>query len=71
MDVLYGLHPVEEAIRAGVRQIDPVSVAREREAVEAQRWEEANRESRRVAQVLKALVAQVEDATRLLKQVGD
>jgi 23S rRNA (guanosine2251-2'-O)-methyltransferase len=32
MDVLYGLHPVEEAIRAGVRQFDHVSVAREREA---------------------------------------
>jgi 23S rRNA (guanosine2251-2'-O)-methyltransferase len=31
MDVLYGIHPVEEAIRAGVRQIDHVSVARERE----------------------------------------
>jgi len=31
MDVLYGLHPVEEAIRAGVRQVDHVSVARERE----------------------------------------
>jgi 23S rRNA (guanosine2251-2'-O)-methyltransferase len=32
MDVLYGLHPVEEAIRAGVRQIDHVTVARERDA---------------------------------------
>jgi len=32
MDVLYGLHPVEEAIRAGTRQLDHVSVAREREA---------------------------------------
>ena len=32
MDVLYGLHPVEEAIRAGVRAIDHVSVARERES---------------------------------------
>jgi 23S rRNA (guanosine2251-2'-O)-methyltransferase len=32
MDVLYGLHPVEEAIRAGARQVDHVSVAREREA---------------------------------------
>ena len=32
MDVLYGLHPVEEALRAGVRQIDHVSVARERES---------------------------------------
>ena len=31
MDVLYGLHPVEEAIRAGSRQIDHISVARERE----------------------------------------
>jgi 23S rRNA (guanosine2251-2'-O)-methyltransferase len=31
MDVLYGLHPVEEAIRAGVRQLDHISVARERE----------------------------------------
>ena len=31
MDVLYGLHPVEEAIRARVRQLDHVSVARERE----------------------------------------
>ena len=32
MDVLYGLHPVEEALRAGARQIDHISVAREREA---------------------------------------
>jgi 23S rRNA (guanosine2251-2'-O)-methyltransferase len=32
MDVLYGLHPVEEAIRAGVRQLDHVSIARERES---------------------------------------
>jgi 23S rRNA (guanosine2251-2'-O)-methyltransferase len=31
MDVLYGLHPVEEAIRAGSRQLDHVSVGRERE----------------------------------------
>ena len=30
MDVLYGLHPVEEALRAGVRRIDHISVARER-----------------------------------------
>lgn len=39
MDVLYGLHPVEEAIRAGVRQIDHVSVAREREARRDPRFE--------------------------------
>jgi 23S rRNA (guanosine2251-2'-O)-methyltransferase len=32
MEVLYGLHPVEEALRAGARTFDHVSVAREREA---------------------------------------
>ena len=32
MDVLYGLHPVEEAIRARAHEVDHVSVAREREA---------------------------------------
>src|SRR3984957_2286330 len=30
MEVLYGLHPVEEAIRSGSRQLDHVRVARER-----------------------------------------
>ena len=30
MDVLYGLHPVEEAIRSGARRLDFVVVARER-----------------------------------------
>lgn len=30
MDVLYGLHPVEEALRAGKRRFDHVLVARER-----------------------------------------
>jgi 23S rRNA (guanosine2251-2'-O)-methyltransferase len=30
MEVLYGLHPVEEAIRSGSRRLDHVSVARER-----------------------------------------
>ena len=32
MDVLYGLHPVSEAVRARPGQLDRVSVAREREA---------------------------------------
>lgn len=32
MDVLYGLHPVEEALRAGIRPLDHVAVARERES---------------------------------------
>src|SRR5579875_2888318 len=31
MDVLYGVHPVEEALRAGTRAVDHVSVSRERE----------------------------------------
>jgi 23S rRNA (guanosine2251-2'-O)-methyltransferase len=31
MELLYGLHPVEEALRAGTRPIDHISVARERE----------------------------------------
>jgi len=31
MEVLYGLHPVEEALRAGKRRIDQVLVARERQ----------------------------------------
>jgi 23S rRNA (guanosine2251-2'-O)-methyltransferase len=30
MEVLYGLHPVEEAIRSGARHLDHISVARER-----------------------------------------
>jgi 23S rRNA (guanosine2251-2'-O)-methyltransferase len=30
MEVLYGLHPVEEAIRSGSRKLDHVSLARER-----------------------------------------
>ena len=30
MEVLYGLHPVEEAIRSGARRLDHVVVARER-----------------------------------------
>ena len=38
MDVLYGFNPVSEALRAGGREIDHVSVAREREArLEAER----------------------------------
>lgn len=32
MDVLYGLHPVNEALRARAEQLDHVSIAREREA---------------------------------------
>jgi len=35
MEVLYGLHPVEEAIRAGIRPLDHVSVAQEKAARDA------------------------------------
>ena len=38
-----------------------------REAVEAQHYEEANRQSARLAQALRALASQIEEATRLLK----
>ena len=38
-----------------------------REAVEAQHYDEANRQARRLAQSLRALAGQVEEATRLLK----
>ena len=38
-----------------------------REAVEAQHWEEANQQARHVAQALRALTAQVDEAARLLK----
>jgi N-acetylated-alpha-linked acidic dipeptidase len=38
-----------------------------REAAEAQKWDEANREAKRVAAALKAMTAQVEEATRLLR----
>jgi N-acetylated-alpha-linked acidic dipeptidase len=37
-----------------------------REAAEAQHWEEANREAKRVTAALHAITAQVEEATRLL-----
>ena len=37
-----------------------------REAVDAQHWEEANQQARRLAQVLKSMTARVEEATKLL-----
>ncbi len=38
-----------------------------REAVEAQRWEEANQQARRAAQALHAIAERVEEATRVVK----
>jgi 23S rRNA (guanosine2251-2'-O)-methyltransferase len=37
MEVLYGLHPVEEALKAGRRRFDHVLVAREREDARIER----------------------------------
>ena len=39
-----------------------------REAVEAQQWDEANQQARKLAETLRAAAAQVEEAARLLKQ---
>ena len=40
-----------------------------REAVEAQQWDEANQQARKLAETLRAAAAQVEEAARLLKQI--
>jgi len=45
MEVLYGLHPVEEALRARSRQFDHVCVARERQDQRLQRIIDACRET--------------------------
>lgn len=37
MDVLYGLHPVEEAVRSGARKLDHVAFARERRDAKLER----------------------------------
>jgi N-acetylated-alpha-linked acidic dipeptidase len=42
-----------------------------REAVDAKRWEEANQQARRVAQALRGMCGQVEEATRMLRQAGE
>jgi N-acetylated-alpha-linked acidic dipeptidase len=39
-----------------------------REAVEAQQWDEANQQTRKLAETLRAAAAQVEEAARVLKQ---
>lgn len=45
MDVLYGLHPVEEAIRAGGRRLDSVMIVRTRQDARLQRVIDACREA--------------------------
>jgi len=45
MEILYGLHPVEEALRSGSRKFDHVSVARDRHDQKLQRIIDACREN--------------------------
>jgi 23S rRNA (guanosine2251-2'-O)-methyltransferase len=45
MEILYGLHPVEEALRSGSRKFDHVCVARERHDPRLQRLVDACREN--------------------------
>ncbi len=45
MDVLYGLHPVEEALRAGSRRLESVCILRSRQDARLQRVIDACRES--------------------------
>jgi 23S rRNA (guanosine2251-2'-O)-methyltransferase len=44
MEILYGLHPVEEALRSGTRRFDHVCLARERSDQRLQKIQEACRE---------------------------
>ena len=45
MDILYGLHPVEEALRSGSRKFDHLCIARERHDQRLQKIIDAARES--------------------------
>ena len=45
MDVLYGLHPVEEAIRASSRRLESVMIVRTRQDARLQRVIDACREA--------------------------
>jgi len=45
MEILYGLHPIEEALRSGTRKFDHVCVARERHDPRLQRVIDACREN--------------------------
>jgi N-acetylated-alpha-linked acidic dipeptidase len=42
-----------------------------REAVEAKQWDEANDQAKRLSQTFRSATAQIEDATRLLKQASE
>lgn len=65
MDILYGLHPVEEALRSGTRKFDHVCVARERHDHRLQRVIEACRENG-----VRLRFAPKEELTRLASTAG-
>src|ERR1700748_3772347 len=45
MEILFGLHPVEEALRSGTRKFDHICVARERQDVRLEKLMQACREA--------------------------
>jgi 23S rRNA (guanosine2251-2'-O)-methyltransferase len=65
MEILYGLHPVEEALRSGSRKFDHVCVARERHDQRLQRVIDACRESN-----VRLRFEAREELTRLAKTAG-
>ncbi|HZD50582.1 MAG TPA: RNA methyltransferase, partial [Silvibacterium sp.] len=65
MEILYGLHPVEEALRSGMRKFDHVCVARERNDPRLQRVIDACRESG-----IRVRAESKDELTRLAKTAG-
>jgi 23S rRNA (guanosine2251-2'-O)-methyltransferase len=65
MEILYGLHPVEEALRSGTRKFDHVCVARERRDPRLQRVIDACRENG-----VRVRPESREELTRLAKTTG-
>jgi len=65
MEILYGLHPVEEALRSGTRKFDHVCVARERHDPRLQRVIDACRENG-----IRVRAEARDELTRLAKTAG-
>ena len=56
MEILFGLHPVEEALRSGTRKFDHICIARERQDARLEKLIQACRDG--------ATPAYIEDAAR-------
>jgi 23S rRNA (guanosine2251-2'-O)-methyltransferase len=65
MEILYGLHPVEEALRSGSRKFDHVCIARERHDQRLQQLVDACRENG-----VRLRFEPKEELTRLAKSAG-